>query len=130
MVTGLPQLCVFSANTQESMRRQILNNTTYIKSHLDRVLDVSYTLNQRREHHMYRSFCIVGVDGAMSTAAAVVKLPTTSPNLVMAFSGQGAQWPAMGKELILSNPEFRNDIGAMDRILQSLQYPPAWSIEG
>lgn len=91
MVTGLPQLCVFSANTQESMRRQILNNTTYIKSHLDRVLDVSYTLNQRREHHMYRSFCIVGVDGAMSTAAAVVKLPTTSPNLVMAFSGQGAQ---------------------------------------
>lgn len=68
------------------MRRQILNNTTYIESHLDRVLNVSYTLNQRREHHMYRSFCIVDVDDVISAVAAIVKLSTTSLNLVMTFN--------------------------------------------
>lgn len=73
------------------MRRQILNNTTYIESHLNRVLNVSYTLNQCREHHMYRSFCIVDVDDVINAVAAIVKLSTTSLNLVMTFNDQGAQ---------------------------------------
>jgi len=47
----------------------------------------------------------------------------------MIFSGQGAQWPGMGKELIATDPEFRKDIFAMDRILQGLKYPPDWTIE-
>lgn len=98
--------------------------------YLDRVLDMAYTLNQRREHHVYRTFCTVGDDRAMGKAAAVAKVPIVTPDLVMTFSGQGAQWPTMGRELVLKNSEFRSDIGAMDSILQSLQHPPAWSIKG
>ena len=130
IVNSLPQLIAFSANTQESLRQQILNHSAYLESHGDQVLDVAYTLNQRREHHVYRSFCIVGADGSVGKNAAIVKLPTSTPNPVMVFSGQGAQWPSMGAELILSNSGFRHDIEAMDRILQSLEYPPAWNIEG
>ncbi|KAF6241032.1 hypothetical protein HO173_000826 [Letharia columbiana] len=129
IASKLPQLLVFSANTQESLRRQVLNNTTYLEMYLDRVLDMAYTLNQRREHHVYRTFCTVGDDRAMGKAAAVAKVPIVTPDLVMTFSGQGAQWPTMGRELVLKNSEFRSDIGAMDSILQSLQYPPAWSIK-
>ena len=130
MVNKSPHLLVFSANTQESLRQQVLNNTTYLERYPDRVLDMAYTLAQRREHHVYRTFYTVGNDGAMAKAAATVKLPTTPPDLVMIFSGQGAQWPTMGRELVLTNSEFRSDIGAMDGILQTLQYPPAWSLEG
>lgn len=125
-----PHLLVFSANTQESLRQQVQNNTTYLERYPDRVLDMAYTLAQRREHHGYRTFCTVGDDVAMAKAAATVKVPATPPDLVMIFSGQGAQWPAMGRELILTNSEFRSDIGAMDSILQTLQCPPAWSLEG
>lgn len=96
----------------------------------DRVLDMAYTLNQRREHCVYRTFCTVGDDRIMGKAAAIARVPTATPDLAMVFSGQGAQWPTMGKELILTSSEVRSDIEAMDRILQSLQYPPAWKIEG
>lgn len=130
MPNKLPQLLVFSANTQESLRRQVSNNTTYLEMHLDRVLDMAYTLSQRREHHLYRTFCTIGDDGAMGKAAVMAKIPTTAPDIVMVFSGQGAQWPTMGRELVLTNSGFRTDIRAMDSILRSLQYPPAWSIEG
>ncbi len=129
MADKIPQLLVFSANTEESLRRQVLNNTKYLEKHHDRVVDMAYTLNHRREHRVYRTFCTVSDHRIMGRAAPMAKVPTTKPDLVMVFSGQGAQWPAMGKELVLTNPEFRSDVGAMDSILQSLQYPPAWSIE-
>lgn len=123
-------MLIFSANTEESLRQQILNNGTYLEKHPDRLLDMAYTLNQRREHRLYRSFCTVSEDGIMGRAAAMTKVPTHTPELVMVFSGQGAQWPTMGGELILKDQEFRNDIEAMDSILKSLQYPPTWSIQG
>lgn len=126
----LPQLLVFSANTQESLHQHVINNTIYLEKHPDRVFDMAYTLNQRREHHMYRYFCTVGNDGTMGKAATMTKVPSTTPDLVMVFSGQGAQWPTMAKDLILTSVDFRRDFGAMDSILQSLRHPPAWKIEG
>ena len=125
-----PQLLALSANTQESIRHQVQNSLAYIESHGDRLQDVVYTLNQRREHHLYRTYCIASVNGSISDTAPVAKLPTTTPDMVMVFSGQGAQWPAMGRELMLADPDFRNDIEAMDGILQTLKYPPLWSLEG
>ena len=130
MPNKFPHLLVFSANTQDSLRQQVSNHTAYLERYPDRVLDMAYTLAQRREYHIYRNFCIAGDDGTVAKAAATVKIPSTPPDIVMIFSGQGAQWPTMGRELVLTNPEFRNDIGAMDSILQALQYPPAWGLEG
>ena len=130
MTHNLPQLLLFSANTQDSLHQQVINNTRYLEKYPDRVFDMAYTLNQRREHHVYRTFCIVGSDGAMGKMATMIKVPSITPDIVMVFSGQGAQWPTMAKELILTNLDFRCDIRAVDNILQSLQYPPAWYIEG
>ena len=123
-------MLIFSANTEESLRQHIFNNGTYLEKYPARALDMAYTLNQRREHRLYRTFCIVGHDGIMERTAAMTKVPTHTPGLVIVFSGQGAQWPTMGRELILTDQDFRNDIEAMDSILKSLQYPPDWSIEG
>jgi len=46
------------------------------------------------------------------------------------FSGQGAQWPEMGKDLFDQDRGFRDDIEEMDRVLQSLRHPPTWTIAG
>ena len=125
-----PQLLALSANTQESIRQQVENSLAYIESHSDRLQDVVYTLAQRREHHLHRTYCIASANGSVSEPAPIAKLPTTTPDLVMVFSGQGAQWPAMGRELMLADPDFRNDIEAMDGILQTLKHAPSWSLEG
>ena len=112
------------------MRQQVQNILAYIKNHTDRLRDIVYTLTQRREHHLYRTYCVISADGLISEFAPVTKLPTTKLDLVMVFSGQGAQWPAMGRELMLADSNFRHDIEDMDAILQTLKYPPSWSLKG
>lgn len=102
----------------------------YLEKYPDRDLDMAYTLSRRREDRLYRTFCTVGLDGTVERAVAIKKVPTHTPDLIIVFSGQGAQWPMMGRELILTDQEFRNDIEAIDSILKSLRCPPAWSIQG
>ncbi|KAL3301247.1 polyketide synthase [Colletotrichum asianum] len=48
--------------------------------------------------------------------------------LVFVFNGQGAQWPTMGKGLILKNAVFRQCIRDLDGALRKLK--SAWTIEG
>jgi acyl transferase domain-containing protein/acyl carrier protein len=43
--------------------------------------------------------------------------PTVSRGVVWVFSGQGSQWPGMGRTLILSEPVFREEIKRCDRAL-------------
>ena len=116
---------VLSANTQESLKKQITNCQEYLAAHEERKSDVSYTLSQRREHLPFRAFFITG--DAPSTTLA--KVPANVAPITMIFSGQGAQWPEMAKELISTEPNFRKDILTMDAILQSLKHPPTWLIE-
>lgn len=67
----------------------------------------------------------------LETSGAVkVSARSLDRKVTMVFSGQGAQWAGMGRELILSDKRFREDIEVMDSILQSLNDPPTWSILG
>lgn len=124
-----PKLLIFSANTQDSLRRLGEQYHEYIDLHPERLSDVAHTLSLRREHLPQRSFAIGG-GGLTPTASAFTKVPPNPPDIVMMFSGQGAQWPEMGRDLIRTNRGFREDIMAMDIILQSMTYPPEWTIEG
>lgn len=46
------------------------------------------------------------------------------------FTGQGAQWAGMGKELLQDFVDFHADIKAMDSALAQLPDGPPWTIEG
>jgi len=52
------------------------------------------------------------------------------PNLVFTFTGQGAQWAQMGKELMEKEPIFRKRIQALDDFLSQLPDPPQWRLQG
>ena len=124
-----PQLLLFSANTQESLKQLVNNCQAYLERHPERLSDINYTLSLRRERLPHRAFAIVA-NGCIADVSPSIKVSGSIPQLAMIFSGQGAQWPEMGRDLIEKDRNFREDILAMDDILQGLNYPPNWRIEG
>lgn len=59
---------------------------------------------------------------------APTKLKWTTPGILGIFTGQGAQWAAMGKDLINRCHAFRRSIQACEAALQSLPDGPKWSL--
>jgi acyl transferase domain-containing protein len=61
-----------------------------------------------------------------------VNMDATNPiPFAFVFTGQGAQYPGMGKELLQRNSTFRATINRLDRILQTFppEYTPSWTLE-
>lgn len=82
-----------------------------------------------REHLPHRAYVILDGATVIETSRQWKILSDALP-LVMIFSGQGAQWPEMAKELIEGDPAFRTDLLNMDAVLKKLSFPPTWNIIG
>jgi len=123
-----PELLVFSANHQESLKRLTQNYEKFIEEKSANLSDLAYTLAARRNHMQYRSFTVAGLDEPMTFAPPI--RPGNPRVLVFVFTGQGAQWAGMGKELLSDYPSFQDDIRAMDKTLAHCPHPPSWTIEG
>jgi acyl transferase domain-containing protein len=102
----------------------------YIQRRPYALQDLSYTLGLRRDALRFRRFLVA--DGISASQGHQVRhsSDSTSWAVTFLFSGQGAQWPEMGKKLLIQVESFRNDIKRMDNALQSLDDPPGWRIEG
>ena len=124
-----PNLLVFSANQPESVQQSIERVGAYAASHPGSINDISYTLGNRRQRHSHRAYCVGSENGKLSEASRVTKAGPT-PSLVFAFTGQGAQWPQMGKGLFTQEPVFRSSMTRMEESLASLATPPQWSLVG
>ncbi|KAI1734172.1 acyl transferase domain-containing protein [Xylaria scruposa] len=120
------ELAIVSANSQDSLKAAIENLKQYVSTHSDCLPDLCYTLSRRREFFKWRSFAVLSDPAGVAFAPPTNK-PVKAPSVVMVFSGQGAQWPRMGHELITSLPGFKQDVLEIDEILQSLgDYRPPW----
>jgi acyl transferase domain-containing protein len=64
-------------------------------------------------------------------SAAVSSGVNKKPSVMGIFTGQGAQWPAMGKLLISTIPVAKTIIQDLDESLKTLpeQYRPEWTLE-
>ncbi|KAI1480090.1 ketoacyl-synt-domain-containing protein [Daldinia eschscholtzii] len=91
---------------------------------------LSYTTTARRIHHQHRvmlagsnaeDLC-VQIEAAIRDQTGMTR-PKGSPKVVFAFTGQGAQYPGMGKELYDNFSLFRTEIRRLDRIGHSLGFP-------
>ncbi|OTA83804.1 hypothetical protein M434DRAFT_400620 [Hypoxylon sp. CO27-5] len=124
-----PELLLLSANSQNSLKRQIELYQDYVTQHLSATYDVAYTLALRRERLQHGAFMIKSGEKIVDTSS-MLKVPGKSHRKVtMVFTGQGSQWAGMGRDLFVTNAEFREDIHYMDDVLRHSAKPPRWTIE-
>ncbi|KAM7205913.1 putative 6-methylsalicylic acid synthase [Rhypophila sp. PSN 637] len=99
--------------------------------------EVATTLASRRNHHKYRTSvtaatreeaiaalnklanaeedpCVVGTNASQHRASP----EAVKKGVMWIFSGHGAQWPGMGKELMATQPIFRETIHRLEPIVQ------------
>ncbi|KAM5467173.1 Type I Iterative PKS [Microsporum ferrugineum] len=124
-----PRLLVLSANSQNALQNQIKNLNSYVESRPGISNDLCFTLGSRREHLKHRAFTVLKDEKTIDAANFETSSSTKERSIVFIFTGQGAQWPGMGRQLLLEFDTFQSDIRAMDRALKALQDPPYWSIE-
>ena len=94
--------------------------------------DLAYTLLERRSHLPW----VVAIRASrMNELAQRLEQPTVKPlhatkqpRLGFVFNGQGAQWYAMGRELITTYPVFNASIHKAGQILKD--YGATWSLYG
>ncbi|UNI18379.1 putative PKS/NRPS-like protein biosynthetic cluster [Purpureocillium takamizusanense] len=145
-IPGSPLLftpLVFSAASPVALRTTVSLYLDYMKSSNGITLqDLAYTLQSRRSTLAYRwAIAAVSVQDAIQALEAITKSPDGlatrfnapgSPAKVLGiFTGQGAQWPRMGADLIESSPYVASRIGDLDAALQSLPSPserPTWTL--
>ncbi|KAM7188878.1 hypothetical protein V8F20_010387 [Naviculisporaceae sp. PSN 640] len=94
--------------------------------------DLAYTLAERRSRLSYKAAIRAGNLEELTEALGRpdLKIRTTGSNkhrLGFVFNGQGAQWHAMGRELLSTYPVFASAIKEADGILRG--FGADWSLE-
>jgi len=122
-------LLPFSAHNKDSLK----SNIEALGSAIDEIslADVAYTLGTKRSRLPQRTFRVVNKDSPAEGLAAegvkVQKSPLQPSSVAFVFTGQGAQWPAIGAELF-EYRVFRTTISYLDDVLNSLPTPPSWTL--
>jgi acyl transferase domain-containing protein len=110
------------------LEKQIHSHQAFVQQNPDLVSNVAYTRAMGRDRLQHRAYAVA--ENGQFTVISPAAKSASSPLVNVVFSGQGAQWPGMGKELIETDPAFRECIGTMDTVLQALKHPPSWTIMG
>ncbi|KAK1723031.1 beta-ketoacyl synthase domain-containing protein [Colletotrichum acutatum] len=121
------QLLPLSAKHPKSIAALSQKVQSYLGRSPESLGDVAHSLASHRETHPYRAFCVTNGSSPLQISS-VVKATTLSPDLVWVFTGQGAQWAQMGKELLEQEGLFKDRIDAMDGVLAGLPDPPPWTL--
>ncbi|KAF6790728.1 polyketide synthase [Colletotrichum sojae] len=132
-----PRLIALSGKDSNVTSQMVANLKTYLetrktsggKVNFD---DLAYTLSTRRSHFPWRVAISAFnceqdlIEALEDPAKKAVTLAKEPPRIGFVFNGQGAQWHAMGRELIAVYPVFRKALLHADVVLSD--YGADWSL--
>ncbi|CAG8959400.1 hypothetical protein HYFRA_00001298 [Hymenoscyphus fraxineus] len=129
-----PQVLALSAKSKESLARALENLEQWISQNPDPSNDalrnLAYTLSNRRS--LFRWRCsLVGTSLPDLLSRLSLNRPPSVKSMekiqnVFVFTGQGAQWFAMGRELMSLKSPYSKSLEASDKILSGFGAP--WSL--
>ncbi|KAL4931451.1 uncharacterized protein BDV17DRAFT_288988 [Aspergillus undulatus] len=123
------RLLVVSARSAESLKQRIRAVVDYANNNnLLKLQDLAYTLGLRREHLTHRSFVVAKPNELIGEADFQTGRERTA-EATFVFTGQGAQWAGMGRDLMRVFPSARDDLQSLDEVLKSLPDGPCWSLQ-
>lgn len=133
------RLYVLSAQTQEGVLRQKNSLSSHLERHTDDIAgqhdllgSLAFTLSEKRSRLAWSSYVTAtSLEELQSKLSDEEHRPARrrslkNPRLCFVFTGQGAQWAQMGKELHHQYEVFRNSIEAASDHLESALNCP-WS---
>ncbi|KAI3326232.1 hypothetical protein HD806DRAFT_552530 [Xylariaceae sp. AK1471] len=135
----------FSAATKASLRRMLEDFAVFLEQRPNvSAHDLAYTLNARRSvlpfRVAYTSRGLLGLKEKVAAAASspdwgsdteVVRAPSSKSTRILGiFTGQGAQWAGMGRQLFDDLPFARTRLRDLEMALAALpsQDRPQWSL--
>lgn len=131
------KLFILSSNESSGIQRQTQLYSEYLKKKLESQPEdqaallerLARTLAKRRSVHPWRSFVVASsakeLVSILDQGLAKPKRNNKTPKLGFVFTGQGAQWHAMGRELNV-HPVFRHSLEAASLFL--LNIGSEWSL--
>lgn len=136
---------LLSAYSEKALVATVDNYVQYLKSNDSiNLRDLAWTLSSRRSVFPYKvAFSglsrqdlvekmekqLKNVKDTPSAEIGSRSKSASSPARILGiFTGQGAQWPSMGKELILSSNIFLETVERLEAFLRDCPDPPSWSL--
>ncbi|OBT76519.1 hypothetical protein VF21_05368 [Pseudogymnoascus sp. 05NY08] len=125
-----PYSLILSANGASSLQANIRALCTHLINPRVKVdlAELAYTLSERRTRLFHRAFVTTRSTELNENLFTATKKLSSAPKIAFVFTGQGAQWPEMGKELLETFPLTRTILEELDQVLQSQPDPPQWSL--
>lgn len=125
-----PYILPLSANDPKSLQdyAQALESHLFNPAVRLDMRDLAYTLSEKRTAHFHRSYVVARGPDVSMRSLHVGKISQRLPRIGLIFTGQGAQWPQMGKDLIYSFPVARACLLRLNDVLQGLDDAPPWDL--
>ncbi|KAK7738594.1 Type I Iterative PKS [Diatrype stigma] len=125
-----------SASSNRSLK-ELVQRVSEIASQFNeagKLQSLAHTLSSGRDHLRSRGYVVAELDDASGKVTVTTDEAGEAAEPLpfgFVFTGQGAQYAGMAKELLWQNLGFRDTIRGLDKVLQALPapYAPSWTLE-